>query len=126
MNLSSISWNVEGLKRNLYNLKFFTDLYKPQMLFLSEPQLFQSDLPQVMKYFKGEYSAVLNSEDLHTPELALTSSRPKGGTMVMWGKELNSIVTIHIPDSASFTPVVVDIPGWLSMDHIAVYLRVPG
>ena len=79
--LLSLTWNLEGLKRNVYNLRMFTDLYHPQLLFLSEPQIFQSDLQNLTRYFKGEYTTVLNSEDLHNPDLMLTSTRAKGGTM---------------------------------------------
>ena len=101
-------------------------MYKPQLVFLSEPMIFQADLPLVMQYFKGEYSAVLNSEDLHDPDLMLTASKAKGGTMVMRQKYLDPYITVHIADSPSFLPVVVDIPGWKTMIHVATYLPTAG
>ena len=106
-----MTWNVENIKRNLFNLKYFTDRYKPQLIFLSEPMIFQSDLPLITRYFRGEYSVALNSEDLHDPDLMLTTSKAKGGTMVMWQKYLDPYVTVHIADSSSYLPIVLDIPG---------------
>ena len=46
--------------------------------------------------------------------------------MVMWKKELDPYVTVHISDSASFLPIVIDIPGWTPMIHCGVYLSTPG
>ena len=126
LQLLSLSWNCEGLKRNLFNLKNFTDLYKPHLVFLSEPQIYQSDLPAIIKYFRGEYSFTLNSEDVHYPELCLTSSKAKGGTMVMWRKDLDPYITICNPDNASFLPIVLEIPGWIPMIHLAAYLPTAG
>ena len=88
--------------------------------------IFQSDLPLVMQYFAGEYSATLNSEDLNHPDLVLTTARAKGGTMVMWKKDLDPYITAHIQDSSSFLPIVVDIPGWKTMVHVAAYLPTAG
>ena len=88
--------------------------------------IFQSDLPLIMKYFSVEYSAALNSEDFHDPDLMLTSSKAKGGTMVLWQKYLDPYVTVHISESSSFLPIVVEIPGWKTMVHIATYLPTAG
>ena len=101
-------------------------MYKPHFLFLSEPQIYQSDLPAIIKYFKGEYTAVLNSEDLHDPDLVLTSSKAKGGTAVLWMKSLDPYVSVHISDSPSFLPIVVEIPDWKPMIHVALYLPTAG
>ena len=114
------------MKKNVFNLKHFTDMYKPHIIFISEPQIFQADLPQISKYFRGEYSLSLNSEDLHNPDLVLTTSKAKGGTMVMWLKELDPYLTVHIAESSSFLPIVLDIPGWKTMIHIATYLPTSG
>ena len=100
------------MKRNIFNLKAFTDLHKPQLLFLSEPQMFQSDLPAATRYFQGEYTTILNSEDLHNPDLALSTARAKGGTMVMWQKDLDPYITVHLSDSSAFLPIVLQIPGF--------------
>ena len=68
----------------------------------------------------------LNSEDLHNPELSLTTSRAKGGTMVMWQKHLDPYVTVNVPDSSSFLPIVIEIPGFTTMIHVALYLPTAG
>ena len=114
------------MKRNLFNLRSLTDLLQPQMVFISEPQLFQADLPSISKYFKGEYSMFLNSEDLHFPELSLSSSRAKGGTMIMWCKDLDPYITVHPTSSPAFLPVTLDIPGWTPMIHVSSYLPTAG
>ena len=79
-----------------------------------------------MKYFKGEYSASLNSEDLHNQELSLTSSRSKGGSMVFWKKDLDPYISLNIPDTTAFLSVRVDIPGFIPMFHLAIYLPTAG
>ena len=114
------------MKRNLFNLRNLTDYHRPQLLFLSEHMLFQSDLPGIVQYFRGEYSFSLNSEDLYNPELSLTSSRAKGGTLVMWEKRLDPYLSVHLFSSPAFLPVVIDIPGFKTMIHIAVYLPTSG
>ena len=49
-------WNIEGLSRNIYNLKHFTEIYQPDLIFLSELQIFIHDVEQIMGYLKGEYN----------------------------------------------------------------------
>ena len=88
--------------------------------------MFQSDLPPVMKYFRGEYAAVLNSEDHHNPDLALNTAKAKGGTMVLWKKDLDPYITVQISDSPAFLPVVLEIPGFRTTIHIAAYLPTAG
>ena len=68
----------------------------------------------------------LNSEDVHFPELSLTRSRGKGGTMVMWRKNLDPYITVHKTSSSAFLPVVLDIPGWTPMIHVTAYLPTAG
>ena len=46
--------------------------------------------------------------------------------MVMWKKELDPYVTVHISESASYLPIVIDIPGWTPMIHCGVYLPTAG
>ena len=79
-----------------------------------------------MKYFRGEYSASLNSEDLHNLELSLTSSRCKGGSMVFWKKDLDPFISLNIPDTPAFLSVSLDIPGYIPMVHLAIYLPTAG
>ena len=78
MKLTCFSWNIEGLRRNAHSLKHFTDLHRPDLIFLSEPQAFQCDVACTLKMFRGSYSHHLNSEDTYQPDLALEKSRAKG------------------------------------------------
>ena len=59
-----LSWNIEGFSRNCHALKHFVDYHKPKLIFLSEPMIFQCDLPILLKPFEGIFDAKLNSEDL--------------------------------------------------------------
>ena len=68
-----MTWNIEGLRRNIFNLKIFLDEHLPDFVFLSEPQLFSFDLPRHMASIGDHYCAELNSDDKHDPELPLVS-----------------------------------------------------
>ena len=120
--LTSLSWNIEGLKRNVFALKDFTEMYSPDLLFLSETQIFQADYQAYMKFFSGEYSSSLNSEDLLNLDIPMISTRPKGGTLVMWKHCLDPFVTVHKTDSSAYLPIVLDIPNFQTSIHVAVYL----
>ena len=78
-----MTWNVEGLRRNVFNLKYFTDIHSPDIIFLSEPQIFAHDVDLVMSYLQGEYCFTLNSADKYDLDLPLTSNRAHGGTMTV-------------------------------------------
>ena len=101
-----LTWNIEGLKRNIYELKELTRIYSPSLILLSEHQLFQCDAEQNMSYFKGEYMFYINSEDQFDPDLPLTSSRAHGGTMAMWKIEWDPFISVHPPPSSSILPLV--------------------
>ena len=79
-----------------------------------------------MDYFKGDYLASLNSEDLLDPELILKSNKSKGGTMIMWRKSLDPFITIYYPETSGFLLLVLDIPNVQTMVHIVVYLPTAG
>ena len=96
------------------------------MIFLSEPQTFQADMAQSMEYFTGEYFSSLNSHDLHDLDLPLTSNRAKGGTLVMWKTHLDPYLTIQVPDSSAFLPVIISIPNHRTSIHVALYLPTAG
>ena len=121
-----MSWNIEHLPKNLFSLKQFITLYKPDLVFLSEPQIFQMDLQTQMNYFRGEYCASLNSEDLYDMDLPLTRNKSKGGTLVMWKSNLDPYVTIHKSEGSAFLPVILDIPNALTSIHVALYLPTAG
>ena len=59
-NFCSMTWNVEGLHRNIHSLKYFIDLHKPHLVFLSEPQTFQCDAALLLQPVRGCYSYQLN------------------------------------------------------------------
>ena len=51
-----------------------SDEYKPDLILLSEPQIFQRDLGLLSKPFLRQYSFLLNSEENSNSDLALESS----------------------------------------------------
>jgi hypothetical protein len=84
------------------------------------------NLQSQIEYFRGEYSASLNSEDLHDPDLPLVSNRAKGGTLVMWRKHLDPFLSIYSTESTAFLPVIIDIPNVATSIHVALYLPTAG
>ena len=69
-----MTWNVEKVKNNIFMLKSCLDLEKPALVFLSEPQIFQSDIEATMSYVRGEYCYYLNSDDTHDSELPMVKN----------------------------------------------------
>ena len=88
--------------------------------------MFQCDLDPSLQIFKGEYCCFLNSKDLHDDDLALTSYRSHGGTMILWRKDLDPFIKVHRVTTSSFLPIVFDPPHLPPTIHIAVYLRTLG
>ena len=117
---------MEGLKRNIHNLKHFLDKYVPDLIFLSEPQIFQCDLDDIMEYFRGQYMYYLNSADRHDDEIPLTLSRAHGGTLVMWKVDLDPYIEVFPVDNASFLPIILSPPGFIQSVHISIYLPTSG
>ena len=95
-------------------------------MFLAEPWLFQCDLSFATSLYSSSYSCFLNSDDLYDPDIPLSTSRPHGGTMAFWKKELDPYVTIAPVNSSRFLPLVLDIPGYQTTIHIALYLPTAG
>ena len=119
-------WNIEGFQRNLFSLKHYCTLLSPDFIFLSEPQLFSCDLPQVLKYFSGEYCSSLNSDDCFDPELPLVSRKAHGGTMALWRKNLDPCVKTYPTSTASILPIIFKPPDSATSIHITVYLPTSG
>ena len=88
LTVKCLTWNIEGMKRNIFGLKHFLDIEKPQLVFLSEPQLFSFELNYCLKYLQGDYCCALNSEDKGDPELSLIHNKAKGGTMLLRRKDV--------------------------------------
>ena len=124
--ISSLTWNIESIQSSIFFLNDVLSKHLPDLVFLSEPQCFQSDILTVMDYVKGEYKFHLNSEDINDLDLPFTSSRAKGGTLLMWRKHLDPYVTIHPTSSASFVPLVLSMPHHPVSAHFAIYLPTHG
>ena len=90
-----MTWNCEGLARNVYSLKHFISVDLPDLVFISEPQVYQSDLQQIMAPLQGEYCFSVNSADKLDLELPMTRSKPHGGVMALWKKEFDPFITVH-------------------------------
>ena len=97
-----MTWNIEGFKRNHLNLKLFCDSETPDLVFLSEPQIFQCDIALFSRSFSGKYS-----EESNNPELALDNSKAYGGTLVMWKSELDPFITPLPTSSPAFLPILL-------------------
>ena len=126
ISLTCLTSNLEGFKRNLYSLRKYVDAHQPDLIFLSEPQIFHSDLLSCMSLFKDDFHGELNSEDKFETEIAMTRTRSTGGTMVMWKTTLDSYITVHQVNTTSFLPVVYSPPGSPVSIHIALYLPTSG
>ena len=126
LDLKCLSWNIEGFRRNHQNLRFFCDELKPDLIFLSEPQLFQCDIALLTKPFTGEFSVILNSEETNNPDLALDTTKANGGTLVMWRSKLDPYIVVLPTTSSSFLPILLKIPGFSPSIHIGVYFPTSG
>ena len=124
--LTMMTWNIEGWKRNCFNLKNFTNNFQPDIIFLSEPQCYQCDITALYEHFHGSFSFNLNSEDVLCPDLPLDSRKAVGGTMVMWRSKLDPYIKVLPTTSPSSLPILLSIPGLCQTAHIAVYLPTSG
>ena len=124
--LLTISWNIEGLARNVYNLDHFLCEFKPSLVFLSEPQVFQCDIDRLMIPFNGKYKFVLNSKDSHDLDLPMEKLKAKGGTMAMWDTKIDQHVTVLKTNSPSVLALLVKLPGHVPACHIGVYMPTAG
>ena len=124
--LLALTWNIESLKNNVFLLKEILERESVDLVFLSEPQVFQADLMQLMEYVKGDYCHFLNSADLHNPELPLLTTHATGGTMCLWKRDLDPYVSVFNPNNSSFTPVILTLPNHPVSIHIGIYLPTHG
>ena len=89
--------------------------------------MYQCDLQATMKFFRGEYSYSLSSDDISDPELPLIKAKAKGGTMILWRKHLDKFVTPCLNlASPSFLPFVLSYPGLPTSIHVSIYLPTSG
>ena len=117
---------MEGLNRNIFNLKHFLDIHHPDLVFLSEPQTHSCNLDLVAKPLAGSYNYSLNTADKFDPDLPLLKAKAHGGTMILWRSELDPFISVHPVSSTSFLPIIFHPPGSLKSIHIAVYLPTMG
>ena len=121
-----MTWNAEGLKTSIYMIKDFLALHSPGLVFISESQVFLSDIGILMKNIQGEYCYFLNSEDYHNPEIAMSNNTTSGGTLLLWRRDLDPFITVHPVHTTSFTPLVLKLPGIPTSIHIVIYLPTHG
>ena len=121
-----MTWNIEGVKSNIFVLKDVLLTKNPDFVFLSEPQVYQADIQQHMQYLSGCYSFHLNSEDLFDPELPFVKSRAHGGTLVLWRSELDPFVTVYNTATCSFQPIILKLPDCQVSVHFSIYLPTSG
>ena len=95
-------------------------------MFLSEPQAYQCDLPNIVQYINHDYSYSLNSDDMIDSELPLLCSKAKGGTMILWRKWLDPYVRVISVASSSYLPIVIILPQCRPSVHVALYLPTHG
>ena len=98
----------------------------PDVVFLSEPQVYQTDISVYTTGLQHEYCYQLNSDDLFDPDLPQVKSRAIGGTLAMWRKWLDPHIAIHPTQSSAFLPLVLQLPDTRTSVHIAVYLPTHG
>ena len=126
MTLKILSWNIEGILRNIFNLKHLVQTELPSLIFLSEPWLHLSDGPLALDHLAHHYNYFLNSEDRHDDLLSLKKSRAHGGTLSLWDKDLDPYITILEPRSSRILALVLDKPGYQISIHLNIYLHTAG
>ena len=121
-----MTWNIESLKNNIFLLKNIMENDNVQMAFISEPQVFQADIRTFMEYLSGDFCFVLNSGDVHDPDLPLVSNQAMGGTLCLWHRVLDPFITVHKLARPSFTPIILKLPDHPITIHIGIYLPTHG
>ena len=117
-----MTWNCEGFNRVSHDLLNICSEEDIDIVFISEPWLFQADVSVATSIFSSTYSHYLNSEDLLDHELPLTSNRAHGGTLVLWKKAFDRYVSILNVSSSRILPIILAIPGCPVTAHICIYL----
>ena len=121
-----MSWNLEGLDRNVHSLKHFIESFSPSLVFLSEPQVFDCDISMLLQNMSPLFSFSLNSECKFNDSLALIKRKAKGGTLLMWPATLDPYITILPTSSPALLPCMVKLPGCVTSYHIGIYMPTAG
>ena len=125
--VTSLTWNCEYIKNNVYCLKDVLGNHFPaDLISLSEPNIFQSDMVAISRLFQDKYCSYLNTDDLYDPELAMIQTRLVGGTLLMWAKHLDPYVSIYPTTSSAFTTLILQVPGYQVSIHVVLYLPTAG
>ena len=64
-----MTWNIEGLKAHVHALYDIVMFNLPDMIFLSEPQIFQTDIDECLSFLSHEYQYNLNVSSTYEPIL---------------------------------------------------------
>ena len=121
-----LTWNIENIKTHKYSLQHLLLANMPDLVLLSEPQSYQTDIRQALEGVSHEYDFWLNSDDLHDPELPLVKTRAIGGTMVLWRKWMEPYISVYPVQSSAFLPLVLKLPDTRISVHVALYLPTHG
>ena len=114
------------IKTHAFVLADFLLSYQPDIVFLSEPQIYQNEIDLCTYSIKHKYCFGLNSDDVYDPELPLRRSKSKGGTMAMWKNSLDPYVTQLPSTSSAILPLLLKLPERKASVHIAIYLPTHG
>ena len=114
------------MKNSIFQLKNVLSTSKISFACLSEPQLYQCDVQQLLQYLEGDYCWHLNSDDLPDPELPLVKSRAFGSTMMLWMKELDPYIEVIPTNTTAILPIMFKMPGLKTTVHIALYMPTHG
>ena len=121
-----MTWNIEGVRRNIFNLVELCFQYKPDFILIAEPQVYKCDIDLTMSYLKGHYSFYLNSMDIFDPELPILKTKAHGGTLVLWKKQFDTFITILPAPSSAVLPFLFHPPNYAPTIHICIYLPTHG
>ena len=122
--ITVLSWNIEGLSRNINNLDHFINQFHPSMIFLSEPQVFACDIRKILEPLSPRFSFFLNSEDFHDEILALDHYKAKGGTLALWDSKYDPFIKVLTAPSSSILPIILTIPRYVTC--IGIYMPSAG
>ena len=84
-----MTWNIEGLKQHQFVLADVLLSHLPDIVFLSEPLVFQTDIQSCLNTVQHEYCHSLNSSDLYDRDLPILKSRVIGGTLALRRRQLD-------------------------------------
>ena len=121
-----LTWNIENVKTHKYALCKHLLASMPDLVLLSEPQSYQTDIRQALDGVSHEYDFWLNSDDLQDPELPLVKPRAVGGTLALWRKWLDPYISVYPVQSSAFLPLVLKLPDSRTSVHVALYLPTHG